>query len=136
MTARTAACRRGSTRRIAVRILVGGDPDPAVRLLRLGDRRGGQVRQLLVVRVLEEELVSPGISSRTSGCAPRRMTALPAASISGAASSVEPIGDRLAPLDVEAVIDQKIRPSGDHRIAQQRRTSRGKDNCRSIPFSD
>ena len=107
-----AACRRGSTRLIERRVALGRDPDPPVDRLGLEERRRRQVGELVVVGMLEEELVRPGSSSRTSGCAPRTTIALQHASTSGLRLEARGERDRLAPLDLAGNNRPAGRPSG------------------------
>ena len=87
--------------------------------LGLGDRRRRQVRQLRVVGVLEEELVQARGSPAAPADAPAQDHRLDRASTSGRRLERRADRDRLAPLDLEAVIHQQVRPSGDHVVAQQ-----------------
>ena len=118
-SARNVACRRGSTRRIAA-----VSPSAEIRIRPSASwasaiADGGRWASCASSACSRKNSVRPGISSRTSGYAPRRITALAAASTSGLASSDEPIRIVSPRSTLQAVIHQQVRPSGDHVVAEQ-----------------
>ena len=91
---------------------LGRDPDPRVDRLGLVQAHRGQVRQLVVGRVLEEEFAQPGQVDPDQRVRPAEDHRAIAGLDQRPRLQLGADGDRLARGDPQAIVDQQVRPAG------------------------